>query len=295
MKTGITISRSLRARFGLRRLPYGVCLLLACGSSMVGAGTSRKAEGVEVMVSAYAVAPPEAFRPKPGQPIYYILNLAQLSLGEGIAGVKMPAPALVEQALVAELAKQGFVRTKVGGPMPGILLAAYWGASNFEVPPEDDLENYVGMVNADGKTPDQVQLEAARTRFKLSGRYEDKPAAETMLGVRQPGVATSPNEEKIISAANEDRLFLFLAAFDAQTFREKKERRLLWRTTMSVDWRNDLAANLPTMLASGGPRFGTNSVEPVFLDERDRRNAEVKIGELQVVPDGNSTPPPVKK
>ena len=83
--------------------------------------------------------------------------------------------------------------------------------------------------------------------------------------------------DKLRAASNEDRLYLSLAALDGQAYRQKT-KRLLWRTSMTVDWRNNLADVLPVMLASAAPFFGTNSDKPVFSDEKDRRKANVNIG-----------------
>ncbi len=118
---------------------------------------------------------------------------------------------------------------------------------------------------------------------------------ENIVGVRK--AAGAPElRSRVLAAANDDRLYLTLVAFDAMLLKEKKERKMLWRTSMSIDWRHDFTLSLPAMLASGGPLFGAANATPVFLDDRDRRRTDIQLGEARVVPDDTpATPPPSTK
>jgi hypothetical protein len=109
---------------------------------------------------------------------------------------------------------------------------------------------------------------------------------EQLVGTNKWGAGSlSPMEmDKLRAASNEDRLYISLAALDVPAFKQK-QRVVLWRTSVTIDWRNTLADVLPTMLASAAPFFGTNSDRPVFVDDKDRRKANVDIGDLKVVPD----------
>ncbi len=134
----------------LRSLSLGLCFLVALSSPAVAA----KDKGLEILLSADAIPSPEGFRPKPGQPIYYLLFQSRQTLGEAIAGVKLPEPAMVERAVVAELEKQGFVRAKEGGPLPEIVIFAVVGDSNFkdEIPQgnpwnDDNFRIYLQSVD----------------------------------------------------------------------------------------------------------------------------------------------------
>src|SRR4051812_441225 len=88
-------------------------VVLAC--ALAGHAWAAKDKGVDVLVSADAIASPEGFRPKPGKPIYFLYFQTRQTLGDAVAGVKVPAPAAVERAVIGELEKQGFVRAKEGG------------------------------------------------------------------------------------------------------------------------------------------------------------------------------------
>ena len=291
-------------------------ILVVLGSLSLALSLSSaapKPEGSEVLVAADAIVAPEGFRPSPGKPVYYIFSQVSHSLGESIAGVRLPDPAFIERTVVAELAKQGFVRTQVGGPMPSVLILATSGAANFQASPDaDDLDLYRSLVQPsalrhipedDVQAPtylryDGVAVEdtmryraseamAQDYKYRASPRFRDQSTVEAIMGTQKmfsSNSVNSPNGLKVAAASNEDRLYISVSALDAQLF-AKKEKKLLWRTSMSVGWRHDFTATLPTLLASGGPFFGTDVKTPVFLDDRERRNFEVKIGESTTVPD----------
>lgn len=299
----------------------------------VGAASSaRDSRGLEVLVTADAISSPEGFRPKPGQPIHYLFSQTRNSLGEAVGGVKLPDPALIERLIVAELAKQGFVRTGLGGPMPAIYILAIVGDANFKEPPDDneDLEPYVSAqvarpllernflgriyskfgisgIFSEQPTldPDEqdrlraqeiLRAEAIRIRYRQSPRYLDRAGIHALVGGDKVNRAVAENTlarsaaERIAWAAHDDQYYVSLNAFDAARF-AKKERVLLWRTSMLIDWRKNFAAELPNMLAHAGPLFGTDAPLPTFVDERDRRKAEVQVGEVKVAPEDNRDRP----
>ena len=49
------------------------------------------------------------------------------------------------------------------------------------------------------------------------------------------------------------------------------------------------------MLAQAGPAFGTDLAVPMILDERDRRDSDVIIGEMKIVSDKEAPPKPEAK
>ena len=236
---------------------------------------AEEVRGPEILVVGDAVSGGEEFRPSPGKPIYYIFSQTNIPLGDVVAGIKLPAPAMIEQAAVAELTKQGYVRTQVGGPVPSLLIIAIWGEANFTNPtdPADDLSD-AGVLSL--RTYDRRKMEQIVGTAKLAGDTN-------LLGAEM--FLSTPKGRKVLAASTEqDSYYVSLVAFDAALF-AKKQKRLLWRTSMSLEARNDFALALPAMFASGGPLFGRNVAEPAFLDDRDRRKFGVEIGEARVVPD----------
>jgi hypothetical protein len=136
----------------LRLLLLYLAFFAVYSAPLVAAG----GKGLDILIAADAIHSPEGLRPKPGQPIHYLLSLSRDTLGGTIAGVKLPGPAVVEKAVVAELANQGFIRTDVGGPLPEIVILAVVGAANFEQPTlsyganplfEADFAEYLYMVD----------------------------------------------------------------------------------------------------------------------------------------------------
>jgi len=115
----------------MKNLPP-LCLCLGLLAGFAVAAAAAKDKGLDILISADAISPPEGFRPKPGKPIHYLLFQSRQTLGEVVAGVKLPDPALVERAVVAELEKQGFVRTQEGGPIPEIVVVTVVGDANFK-------------------------------------------------------------------------------------------------------------------------------------------------------------------
>jgi hypothetical protein len=315
----------------LRRAVLGVSVVASAAFALAAespAASKKASPGLQVLVASDAVPSPDGFRPKPGQPVYYLFNQTRLTLGDAVAGVKLPEPAVVEKAVVAELTKQGFIRAEVGGPIPSVYIVAVVGDSNFEEP-RIDLDNPLndgeispfmyqvnvrrlleqnllsGKVTANLETlfdpdrrasPDEQEAkelilnEAMRLRFRASPRAQDKKKIMAIMGAGkiEQAVAdrtlSSSAAEAMAWSVYENRYFVTLSAFDAARWKNK-EKVLLWRTTMIIDWRKNLADELPTMLAQAGPMFGTDVAVPGLINTGDRRKGEVEIGTLKVVPE----------
>ncbi len=165
--------------------PLGLCLGIICGFFAPTVGAKDK--GLDILISADASPSPESFRPKPGQPIYYLLFQSRETLGEIVAGVKLPEPAVVERAVVAELEKQGFIRAREGGPIPTIAIFAVVGDSNFkdEIPQgnpwnDDNFRVYLEAVNV-RSTMSQFGHFGARPDTPLTVQEIFQDGAEPLL------------------------------------------------------------------------------------------------------------------
>lgn len=136
---------------------------------------------------------------------------------------------------------------------------------------------------------DLVLNEALRLRERSSPRGRDREKIKTLVGAEKIERAVagrtlgSVEAERLAWAAFENRLYLSLTAFDSQR-QEKGGRRMLWRTTMLIDWRTDFAKALPAMLAEAGPLFGTDVAVPGIVNTAKPREGRVEIGEAKVVP-----------
>jgi hypothetical protein len=242
-------------------------LPLAVGRPVLAA--AEKPPGPAVLVTADVFSDqPEAFRPTPEQPVYYyIFDQKERTIGKVYAGEKMPSRAFVEAEVEKALAGQGFIRTMVGGVQPSVILMVIFGTANLaadEIPGEDGGNIFYNR----------------REMLQLAG--SPKPS--------DPGYGDQVLEGKVNQAIREDRLYVMLGAFDAAAM-AKKEKKLLWRTRMSIDaLRGNLPAALPVMLASAAPYFGRATTVAQFVDDQARRNPTVKLAPLQIL----DTEPPAK-
>jgi len=104
---------------------------------------------------------------------------------------------------------------------------------------------------------------------------------------------SSSAAEAMAWSVYENRYFVTLSAFDAARWKNK-EKVLLWRTTMVIDWRKNLADELPAMLAQAGPMFGTDVAIPGLINTADKRKGDVQIGPMNVVPEEKPATPAKK-
>jgi hypothetical protein len=249
-----------------------VAFAVALGAPPVAAPPAKaKAKaGPEVIVVADVMPnPPAELVPAPGKPVHYVIvGMAERTLGAAIAGEPQPDKAMLQREVEKALASQGFVRTQLGGPIPTLALIVTWGSANLM------MDDFTETDPATGAESTSTVVYNRREIAQLVGA--DK-ANRRMV--------SSSDADAINDAARQDRLYLFIGAFDALAL-AKKQKKLLWRTAMSIESRRtSLPESLPIMLASAAPWFGRDTELPVFVDDAVRRKAEVHIGAPVVVPD----------
>jgi hypothetical protein len=109
--------------------------------------------------------------------------------------------------------------------------------------------------------------------------------------------ALSFEREDILQAAQDDRYFALLSAYDFAAAKEKK-KKLLWQAKMSTPSnRVSLAEVIGSMIAAGGPHFGRETKRPESVAKPIAKEGKVEVGTPTVVPDTDKakTPPPEKK
>lgn len=231
----------------------------------------KKATGPEVIVVAdRMVESTQAPRPTPEKPVYYfLLGGKEKPMGDAIAGEPMPTREEMVGEVVAALATQGYRRTQLGGPAPTQAVVFSFGTANLS-----SLE----MMEDDG-TASTVGFNQREIR-QLVGADKLAPS---------PQVTTAA--ERILDASREDRVCIYVAAFDAVAL-AKKKKVLLWRTRVSIDsQRRTLPESLKVMLASAAPHFGTQADLPVIIEDADRQRTDVQVGAPVVVPISPPTKP----
>ncbi len=256
-------------------------LLLACSAlAWAAPAPEKKKPGPEVLVvSDVLLTPPEAARPTKEQPIHYIiLGGGERTLGDSIAGDKMPKREEVARALAGVLETQGFRLTQLGGAVPQLAIVFTYGSANLSTVDLNDTDP------ATGETTTSTIAFNHREIMALVGA--DKASRRLLM---------SSEADRINDAAREDRLYLFVAALDVEALAKRKEKKLVWRTRISISSRGRwLPESVDVMLKTAGPYFGAATELPVFVDDADRRKAEVQVGTPVVVPEppAPKSPPP---
>jgi len=248
--------------------------VVGLAATLVWAAPKRPVGPDVLVVSDVLATAPAALRPTPDQPIYYVLiGGMERTLGDSVAGEKMPKQEEVARELMTALASQGFRRTQVGGPIPSLAIVFTYGSANVSTMELFDTDPDSGETTSSTIAFNQREI------AQLVGA--DKANRQTLM---------SSEAERINDAARDDRLYVFLAALDAVAL-AKKEKKLLWRTRISIESRRrTLPESLAVMLSSAAPHFGTQTDLPVFVEDGDRRRTDVQVGTPVVVP--NAPPAP---
>jgi hypothetical protein len=259
----------------LLRLTLSIPLVLPA----VTRAANRLPEGPEVLVVSDLYDQKSGLtRPTKQRPIhFFVFGGTELTLGDAIAGEPMPKKDEVGAAVAAALVSQGFTLTKVGGPVPELAIVFSYGTANLATAEINETDPTTG-----------------ETTSSLIG-FNNREIAQLVGADRASRrMLMSSEADRINEAARDNRVYIFVAALDVEALR-KKQRKLIWRTRMSIDARRrTLPETMKIMLASAAPYFGTNTDLPQFIEDSDRRKAEVIIGTPKVVEDEVTKTPPKK-
>jgi hypothetical protein len=255
-------------------------------ASVAGAAVPGVPPPSVLVVSDVFADVPDAVRPQPGKPITYaIAGKYESDIGTPVRGEKRATAAEIEAEVTKVLASQGFVKTQVGGALPNLALIITWGSAVLDTTeismpkPAEDPNNPL-----DPNRPPDTNLVAmnARQMSLLVGADKASEGAVDQQGLNEINAALDGN-----------RVYIFIAAFDMAAMMKTKEKKLLWRTRISIESTHySLPESLSVMLASAAPYLGKEITSPVFIGEADRRKANVEVGTPYVVPDkpANETP-----
>ncbi len=208
--------------------------------------------------------------PTVDQPVYYLfLGGVEQDIGGSIAGLPTASPQQFRRVLAEELALHHFIETKGGGPLPQIALVCAWGTAALDTFEQDDPSTGERTSVASNDCEMKRLLGIPKTRQRLMS------AAEA---------------ENLNDALNSERFYILVAALDATALRQR-QKKVLWRTRISIDARRTtLPESMGLMIASAGPFFGREESRPIFVDDALRRNVHVEVGEATVI-ERDGTPP----
>jgi hypothetical protein len=246
--------------------------------------------------------------------------------------LKAPPPERLQQLLVRALAERGYLESTQPAERPGLAIVFNWGASTFNPPTSvadaapapsgDDSEAPPADTGSTGDVPvPEIVLRRAllERALLLGGAKFAKEIADAMEEVDrnarvEAGVAAvispdfgggsgmtqdpfdrlrqrSPEMDRLIDELFSSSFFVIASAYDYDAL-AKGQRRLLWRTKMTV---NSLGVNMvesiPPLIASAAPFLGRETPDPVVVTKRITRGGDVQIGTPVVVPDAPASPP----
>ena len=188
----------------LRFLP--TVLAVALAAEVSAAAPAKPAPPAVLVVADVFGEVPEALRPQPGKPIRYaIAGNYESDIGSPVAGEPRANAAAVEVEVTKVLATQGFIKTKVGEPLPAIALLITWGsavldASDMAVLP---LPGRIGGNAPDPNNPLDPNVAPATQLVSFNGRQISQlvGADKASNGAVDPGTLAEIN-----SAAADNRV-----------------------------------------------------------------------------------------
>jgi hypothetical protein len=193
--------------------------------------------------------------PTKSKPLYYFpLVIGYREEGERVAGETKPPTKPIVHLLAKTLAEQNYLVVSSEHPQPSLLLVFHWGYMNPEV--------------AEFGSPDDSQKVIFNQREMIA-----------LLGGQTLGMLDLDFErEAVIQGAEDDRYFVLVSAYDFAAARQHK-KVLLWQARMSTPSGGvTMAEVIPTLIASGGPQFGHESIRPTWVNAPVAREGKVEVG-----------------
>lgn len=242
----------------------------------------------------------------PQSPAYFLAQSAGFhSLGEP-SNAKAPVPAELEGMLQKALAGNGYLPASLPAHPPTLLVVYSWGA-HYALHPEDDdsisgdmvMRNILDRAGLVGGPPFAQRLQKLfEEKASLDDAVSGSPAGplgspelaeaqKMFLDPIERFASESPKNRFIIEQAFDDVYFVVASAYDYAAAGQN-ERRLLWRTRMTVDAKGvAMVDTLPTLIDTASPYFGRDMPETETLIKRALKEGKVDVGTPRVIPDGN--------
>jgi hypothetical protein len=197
--------------------------------------------------------------PSPGKPVYYFPVVSGYhEVGAITAGEKPPPKTEVIHLLAEALAKQGyFVVSKASGA-PSLLLVFHWGYMNPQI--------------EDFGTGDPAQKVFFNQREMLG----------LVAGHTLGNLDLSFEREDVMQAAEDDRYFVVVAAYDYEAAL-KHQKKMLWSAKMSTPSNGvSIGEVIPALIASGAPQFGRETNRPKWITAPVNSTPKVELGTPEV-------------
>jgi hypothetical protein len=214
----------------------------------------------------------------PGQPAYYVAqSQGYQPMGSSPVSEHPPAQEKIEALLQRVLEKRGYLPARDLAHPPTLALFTYWGThSGIDVQEVVERPDLITLRERD-------ILERARL---VGGRANvEKLARQMAYGI--PLHERMAREEHLRYQAEHNLYYVVVSAYDFARLAQG-ERRLVWRTTMTVnDQGVSIKETLPPLIASALDFFGRDTGESLALQRRISRGS-VTLGPLIII---GSVPP----
>jgi hypothetical protein len=196
--------------------------------------------------------------------------------GAVVAGEKRPNERDLIHLVAAQLANQGyFVMDPAHGHPPSLILAIHYGCLN---PENDDMDptDTTGMSKVFFNEREMLALVAGNTLQNLDLSFE---------------------REDVMQAAEEDRYFVALTAFDFEAFAKGRHKVPLWQAKMSVPSAgiSGFADVMEALVKAGGPFLGRETLRPKMILAPVTPEGRVEIGTPTVKDYSDAPTPPRAK
>ena len=222
--------------------------------------------------------------PSAQAPVYYqMLDNGLQMRGDATGYSEIPPPSVLTDALQRTLAADGYLPAK-GEHKPSLLLVYFRGAHDrLDRGTADDF-------------PDLARRHVMERALLIGGKeYAHK--LEEELNRPSLNIDTSLKHEFLKEQALDNLYYIVVSAYNYDDVL-RKERRLLWRTTMTVNSRGiSMNQGMPAMIVMGENFYGRETTQPMVM-RRDVRSGTIKLGPLNILENGLSvraTPPAQKE
>ena len=216
--------------------------------------------------------------PSAQAPVYYEMNDGGMQMRGDAAGYKdIPSAAVLTDALQRTLAASGYLPAK-GEHKPGLLLVYFRGA--HERLDRETGENF----------PDLARRYVMERAILVGGKdYAHK--LEEELNRPELNVAPSLKQQFLKEQALDDLYYVVVSAYNYDDAL-RNQRRLLWRTTMTVNSHGiSMNQGMPALIVMGENFYGRETTQPMVL-RRDVRSGTIKLGPLNILENGLSVQAP---
>lgn len=252
----------------------------------------------------------------PAAPAYFITKSGgHHGLSHSTGSEPSVSPEQFDKILMRALAANGYLPAQPPAHPPSLVINFVWGAHNLLT--GADEENAVLSGCAVGRNlVDRAALvggdKFARQIVDVFTRAEDLARANLppridpsgavsgiapILGAEQMAFMDPVHQFKMRSDKNEflvdqavaDVYYVVASAYDYAAL-AKQERRLLWRTRMTVAASGvSEELTIPTLIATAAPFFGQDMEEPATITKRVGRDGNVEIGIPTVIEPAHSS------